>query len=154
MAEPVVQSLGGWKHSTPGLSSSIAPKPNLNGFRNMPQRALAMPPGIRVLPLAWAMASGLPTPSSNARKTLQWGLSSCHVKSQLSLLGKYSCCFVALWGVFEMISVKPKMLIKEVNSTVDLALRGCYKCVYLFFQYCQGRLQQRKRAGLKGNSSD
>lgn len=53
-----------------------------------------------------------------------------------------------------MILVKPKMLIKEVNATVDLALRGYYKCVCLFFQYLEGRLQQRKRAGLKGNSSD
>lgn len=53
-----------------------------------------------------------------------------------------------------MISVKPKMLIKEVNSAVDLALRGCYKCVCLFFQYHEGRFQQRKRSGLKGNSSD
>lgn len=53
-----------------------------------------------------------------------------------------------------MILVKPKMLTKEVNATVDLALRGCYKCVCLFFQYLEGRLQQRKRAGLKGNPSD
>lgn len=71
MAQPVLQSLGGCKHGTPGLSSSIAPKPNINVFRNVPRRALAMPPGIRALPLAWAMASGLPTPSSNARKTFQ-----------------------------------------------------------------------------------
>lgn len=53
-----------------------------------------------------------------------------------------------------MILVKPEMLIKEVNATVDLALRGCYECVCLFFQYLEGRLQQRQRAGLKGNPSD
>lgn len=37
-----------------------------------------------------------------------------------------------------MIWVKPKMLIKEVNAAVDLAPRGCYKCVWFCSTWREG----------------